>query len=1176
MRQPNQQQPTRTIQVNRGPFQNAAGHSAVGMGGPADVEAERISNLRRTIEQLEQRLHQSQNPAHGMNMGYGGAPMMMANQGYMAQPADSGLHNQLAAMRQQIDSLNSNFQTKTGGGSNAPIDRLTAQIAERQAALDAGAEAQRAGMSKIDDHLGRISQELSQLHSAVPANEISRMAGAIEEMRRGVKFDSDDFKRLENELSELRTGIRSEMRTVVSDSVAPQIEQLEELARHIDALTTNSANTVTPRVDHLASQIDALRLTVDDLPQTLALSRLDSRLSEMSDRLDTGGLPQDSVLSLESRLDEISRALVAVSNQGSRAPQMDMTGIDRVEARMGDLGRAVEKMAKGMASKKGAQGDLGGLASRIDGLHERLGSFEAFTKSADGSGGVFASHDLTQIESQLKVLNDRLDEQLAQSADSGTSGLERQLNMLAARVDEASATHSTAAQMSNLEAQLGQIVRQMGKQSTPVATVDFSPVEARLGDIENRIEASHTASLEAAQFAAQQAVSMMGNSGGGDAETAQVIAGLSADLQKLQEMSQAELSARDENASGIEHMLLQVVDRLGSIEASMANVSHAAPVAPDYVATAASLSASAAMPDTLASAAPQPMPEPPRSAMEAPALDPYADMAQPAPQAAPRDMNLFDDADDQPLEPGQQPQAGPQSSRPNDYDRMIADASERLNDMAPPQPEPQQLGMPQSSRAPSIGAPAMETGDGRPDAVAAARRALQATTAEMNAVRDEVKSAKVGTSKLPGPLANIDFARLRKPLVMGAAALLLAIAAFTGVSKFMSAGDPMMAEAPVIEQPLVEQPAVEQSVIGDASDSAEPSTQFAAAEGSTTREVGAAPADAERVSATIEPAAPSGDYTAPAADTQTNTQTEQAAIEAPEVTPAPATAAYDVPSDAGSPAMVAAASAGDARALFHVGMRYSDGTGVTRNMANAGTWFERAAEKGYAPAQYSIGSIYEKGIGRKQDIAKAASWYEKAAEQGNARAMHNLAVLYATGKPPELAADMDKAVGWFQKAAGLGIKDSQFNLGILYGQGRGAAQNLGESYKWFALAAKAGDTDAANKRDEVANAMDPSDLSAARKTVNDWAPGKLNDDVNRAELPKEWEGNGSAVRNASSSGNPTVLKAQALLNQRGYNVGQPDGLAGPNTRKAVRDFQRSAGIPVTGEIDRETLRALNI
>ncbi|MEM1318341.1 MAG: peptidoglycan-binding domain-containing protein, partial [Pseudomonadota bacterium] len=137
-------------------------------------------------------------------------------------------------------------------------------------------------------------------------------------------------------------------------------------------------------------------------------------------------------------------------------------------------------------------------------------------------------------------------------------------------------------------------------------------------------------------------------------------------------------------------------------------------------------------------------------------------------------------------------------------------------------------------------------------------------------------------------------------------------------------------------------------------------------------------------------------------------------------------------------------------------------------------------------------------------------------------------------------------------------------------------QDLAESYKWFALAAKAGDTDAANKRDEVANAMDPSDLSRARKTVNDWAPGKLNDAVNRAELPKEWEGGGSNVRSASSSGNSMVLKAQTLLNQRGFDVGTPDGLAGPQTRKAVRDFQRSAGIPVTGEIDRETLRALDI
>ncbi len=286
---------------------------------------------------------------------------------------------------------------------------------------------------------------------------------------------------------------------------------------------------------------------------------------------------------------------------------------------------------------------------------------------------------------------------------------------------------------------------------------------------------------------------------------------------------------------------------------------------------------------------------------------------------------------------------------------------------------------------------------------------------------------------------------------------------------------------------------------------------------------------------------------------------------------------FEVSSGAGSAALVAAASSGDPKALFQIGMRYSDGNDVKRNMTESAKWFEIAANKGFAPAQYSIGSLYEKGIGVTRDVQMASQWYEKAAQQGNARAMHNLAVIYAMGNPPEVQPNMDTAVGWFKKAAEFGIKDSQFNLGILYGQGMGVPQNLGDSYKWFALAAKTGDTDASSKRDEVANAMEPTDLDAARKVVNNWTPQKLTESANRVAVPKEWQGKGSAGKNASlNSSQQTVKQAQASLNQRGFNVGSPDGLIGPKTKQAIMEFQRSAGIPITGKVDKKLLRALDV
>jgi len=55
----------------------------------------------------------------------------------------------------------------------------------------------------------------------------------------------------------------------------------------------------------------------------------------------------------------------------------------------------------------------------------------------------------------------------------------------------------------------------------------------------------------------------------------------------------------------------------------------------------------------------------------------------------------------------------------------------------------------------------------------------------------------------------------------------------------------------------------------------------------------------------------------------------------------------------------------------------------------------------------------------------------------------------------------------------------------------------------------------------------------------------------------------------------SVREAQERLNALGYNVGAPDGAAGPKTAKALRDFQQQQGLPVTGRLDTATAGALS-
>jgi len=56
----------------------------------------------------------------------------------------------------------------------------------------------------------------------------------------------------------------------------------------------------------------------------------------------------------------------------------------------------------------------------------------------------------------------------------------------------------------------------------------------------------------------------------------------------------------------------------------------------------------------------------------------------------------------------------------------------------------------------------------------------------------------------------------------------------------------------------------------------------------------------------------------------------------------------------------------------------------------------------------------------------------------------------------------------------------------------------------------------------------------------------------------------------------TIIAVQKELTQLGYYHGQVDGLTGPETESAIRWFQSVDKLPVTGQIDDPTLKALRI
>jgi len=74
---------------------------------------------------------------------------------------------------------------------------------------------------------------------------------------------------------------------------------------------------------------------------------------------------------------------------------------------------------------------------------------------------------------------------------------------------------------------------------------------------------------------------------------------------------------------------------------------------------------------------------------------------------------------------------------------------------------------------------------------------------------------------------------------------------------------------------------------------------------------------------------------------------------------------------------------------------------------------------------------------------------------------------------------------------------------------------------------------------------------------------------------------GSATRGDRALGHSqyessTVRDVQQALQNKGYDVGSVDGVMGPRTQSALREFQQQQGLPRSGQLDERTMSALDV
>ncbi|MHB1141358.1 MAG: tetratricopeptide repeat protein [Sulfuricaulis sp.] len=191
----------------------------------------------------------------------------------------------------------------------------------------------------------------------------------------------------------------------------------------------------------------------------------------------------------------------------------------------------------------------------------------------------------------------------------------------------------------------------------------------------------------------------------------------------------------------------------------------------------------------------------------------------------------------------------------------------------------------------------------------------------------------------------------------------------------------------------------------------------------------------------------------------------------------------------------AAAERGNATAQYNYGLLCERGLCGANGEREAFAWHLKAAEQGHVLAQARIGSMYARGAGTPRNEAMALKWLRKAADKSNLDAQYALALLLYNGRDNgrDVPGDLQAAIELFRRAADRGHVAAQLSLATLYEHGVGVSKDAAESYFWYQLASRYGNTPDERKSAQqagkvVAALLAEDDIRMLNQRLRDWRP----------------------------------------------------------------------------------------
>lgn len=228
-------------------------------------------------------------------------------------------------------------------------------------------------------------------------------------------------------------------------------------------------------------------------------------------------------------------------------------------------------------------------------------------------------------------------------------------------------------------------------------------------------------------------------------------------------------------------------------------------------------------------------------------------------------------------------------------------------------------------------------------------------------------------------------------------------------------------------------------------------------------------------------------------------------------------------------------------------------------LADAISWYTRAADHGFALAQWRLGFIYKIGHGVEEDRRRALEWYGKAADQGHVPSMLRIAEMH------DLDGNTDQARDWYEKAAATGDTESMLELGKLARNASPIA--LAEAEKWFRAAADLGNAEAMRRLGRLyeRDMGDKPNLAEAMKWYR--KAGELGDAIalnnigamyaNGKSVAKDSAEAGKWYEKAAAAGNHYANLNLAILFSRGLGTRKDIPLSVQLAELAVRKDEQA-------------------